>query len=103
MTDPMDRLPADYGSDRHGHVETHGAPEGVFPPDRLVDQMLATACPDCKPNLILDWVDPEVPITDPPNDWVDVHGQRWHVTVAHDDGCPTLTKIEQEGQTDGGR
>lgn len=96
----MDRVPADYGSDRYNAVEMSGAPEGVFPPDRMVDQMLATACADCNPNLILRWVDPEEPITDPPNDWVDVHGQRWHLTVAHDDGCPTYARLNAEGRTD---
>lgn len=79
----------DHGSDRYGYVELINAPEGVLPPDRLVDRMLATACQDCNPNLFLRWVPATEPIVDPPNDWVDVHGQRWHLTVAHDDGCPS--------------
>ena len=100
MTDPTDRPITPHDSDRHSAVGLSGAPEGVFPPDRMVDQMFAAACGDCKPNLILRWVDPEEPITDPPNDWVDVHGQRWFLTVVHDQTCPTYARLNAEGQTD---
>lgn len=76
MTDPMDIPPTDHGSDRYGYVETQGAPAEVQPAEEYVDRLLATACLDCNPNLFLRWTgDDEQP---------------WHVTVAHDNTCPSV-------------
>ncbi len=76
----MSRPPADHGSDRYGYVEYSGAPEGVKPPDTLVNKAIVDACQDCNPNLFFRWVRPHV----------------WALTIAHDDSCPTLARIEQE-------
>lgn len=80
--DNMDKPPVDHGSDRYDYVEIIGAPLGVAPHGEWFDRLLAEACPDCRANVFITWVVGE----DPP----------WSVKIAHDDGCPTLAKIEQE-------
>lgn len=77
MTDPLDHPPADHGSDRYGYVElTYAAGVSLRPrpPEALVDSL---RCPDCLSNLFLHW-----------------DGLRWLSTVAHDEGCPTLARLE---------
>lgn len=93
--DAMDTLPVDHGSDRYGHVEYSGAPEGVVPTGLMVDRMLAIACEDCNPNLFLRWAecdDPERP------GWIDANGNCWQLTIAHDDTCPRYAQLEADGK-----
>lgn len=78
--DPMDSPPEDHGSDRHGYVElTYDGPVRwpvSIPSHTLLESL---RCHDCLPNLFLRW-----------------DGKRWHSTIAHDDGCPTLAAIEAQ-------
>lgn len=78
MPDPMDVPPADHGSDRYDHIEI-AAPDGMTPPAELLASSLE-ACGDCRANVFIEWRD-----------------DRWHRTIAHDDGCPTFATIEAEG------
>lgn len=67
--------PSDHGSDRHGHVEATFYSDP--PPQELVDDALATECPDCNVNVFLEEV-PGSPGT-------------FLKKVAHDETCPWLT------------
>ena len=67
--------PDDYGSDRYDYIEVD-APVGMTVPPELVSD---PACMDCRANVFLR-----------------SDGDRWHRKVAHDDGCPTLARIENE-------
>lgn len=95
MDDPLDSPPADHGSDRYNYVELSNAPEGVLPPDRLVDHLLDKACQDCNPNLFFRWV-PDGESTEGLWSWLDAHGHTWDVTIAHDEGCPTYKRLSNE-------
>lgn len=92
MDDPLDSPPVDHGSDRYNYVEVQNAPEGVLPPDHLVDHCLAMACQDCNPNLFFRWTPPGES-TEERWSWLDVHGHTWVVEVAHDEGCPTYKRL----------
>jgi hypothetical protein len=83
MSDPMDRPPVDYGSDRYDYVELIGAPPGVAPHGQWWERMLAMPCPDCRANLFAKWAPDRLPYP-------------WDVTIAHDDGCPRLRAIEEK-------
>lgn len=78
MTDPLDVPPADHGSDRHGYVEVQWV-AGFGHPDPPPEVLAGATCEDCLPNLFLRW-----------------DGHRWHRTVAHDDSCPGLARLEAE-------
>lgn len=73
----MDQPPTDYGSDRYDYIEIQ-APEGVNPPAWLLEQSLA-ACGDCRANVFLR-----------------LANNGWHRTVAHDETCPTLARMEKD-------
>lgn len=83
--DPMDELPTDYGSDRYDYIELIGKPDDVPLPGWLTDDWMP--CPDCRANAFIKYIQCRPP--DPDN-------YRWHVTVAHEDTCPTLARIESE-------
>lgn len=70
-------MTADHGSDRYDYIEVQ-APTGVEPPPWLL-AMCLEACQDCRANVFLRW-----------------DGKDWHRTVAHDDGCPTMARIEKD-------
>lgn len=72
----MDEPPSDFGSDRYDYIEVQ-APTGVEPPASLLHDSLE-ACGDCRANVFLRW-----------------DGATWHRTIAHDDTCPTLARIEK--------
>lgn len=79
MSDPMDSSPVrHHGSDRYDYIEIMGPDDVPLPVWLTADYM---PCQDCRANLFLRWT-----------------GTDWHVTVAHDDGCPTLRTIEKGTQ-----
>lgn len=91
--DPMDSPPEDYGSDRYDYVEIQGFPGE---PDVMVKtlwflNLITDTCPDCRANVFLRWL-----LTDSPRD-LDLQHMRlaWDVTIAHDESCPTLLKLEE--------
>lgn len=95
MTDPMDTPPKDYGSDRYDYVEVIGAPEGQTPAGlQWFDALLRDGvCPDCRANLFVYWrTDEQIAA----GVAAGASASRWAYRVAHDDGCPTLAKIEAE-------
>lgn len=85
MSNPMDEVPLDYGSDRYDAVILVDAPPNVSPDSEWVDRVLADACLDCNPNLYLYW-----------RPWHD-RGP-WVVQVAHDDGCPMYAQLDLAGE-----
>lgn len=70
----MAETPADHGSDRYDYIEIDG-PEGTPLPGWLTADW--HPCADCRANAFLRWT-----------------GDRWDLTVAHDDGCPALASGE---------
>lgn len=88
MTDPLDTPPADYGSDRYDYIEIQDAPPGYRPLGQWWDMFIAAPCGDCRANVFAKWVG---------QDSIDAwRPQGWKITVAHDDNCPTLTRLEQQ-------
>jgi hypothetical protein len=81
MTNPMDTPPEDHGSDRYDYVEID-APPGIRPLGEWFDQLIADPCPDCRANVFLLWGG-----STPDDAW---RREAWHVTLAHDDTCPSL-------------
>jgi hypothetical protein len=77
--DPLDRPPADYGSDRYDYIEV-SSPPGVTAPAPPLELYEHPSCLDCRANLFLRW-----------------DGSHWHRTVAHDDGCPTFNAVMGSG------
>lgn len=84
MSDPMDSPPTDHGSDRYDYVEV--SYKGDLPETfelvpwvlRLWDQ----PCLDCRANVFMHYNGPEGGDVDDRHNWL--------VTIAHDDGCPSL-------------
>lgn len=72
-----DEVPKDHGTDRFDYIEIDG-PHDVTRPEWLTPGYVA--CQDCRANLFLKWMADE---------------NRWHVTVAHDEGCPELARHER--------
>lgn len=77
--DPDQPLP-DYGAGWCDRIEIEG-PEGVSLPKWLTPTW--SPCQDCRANGFLQWR----------AGWVGV----WLLTVAHDDGCPTLARMDTLG------
>lgn len=88
MSDPMDRPPLDYGSDRFDYVEVE-APADVTPSGPWLDRLLAAPCMDCRANVFLRWMHLDKTPDDPDG---------WYVTIAHDSGCPAQTARERGQQ-----
>lgn len=78
MTDHLDTSPIDHGSDRYDYVEVTGPGD---PPAETLARVLVP-CEDCRANAFLRMIDPTGLDADPSN---------WHLTVAHDEGCPTFS------------
>lgn len=94
MSDPMDRPPADFGSDRYDYVEVVGAPADIAPYGVWLTRLLAEPCPDCRANLFIHWR--------PDGDGnTEQQPSHWFVQIAHDDGCPAYARLAREGRTDG--
>lgn len=90
---PMDRPPVDHGSDRYDYVELIGAPEGVQPSGEWWDALLREACPDCRANVFVYWRTDEQIAKGVEQG---VSASRWSYQIAHDDGCPTLARLEEK-------
>jgi hypothetical protein len=73
----IDRPPDDHGSDRYDYVEISGPKDAPLPEWLTADWQ---PCQDCRANAFLSWI----------HVWQG--GGRWHLTVAHDDGCPVLAE-----------
>lgn len=72
----MSDIPStDHGSDRYDYIEIQ-APDDIPPPAWLTADYMP--CPDCRANVFLRWAD-----------------EQWHVTIAHDDSCPSLAERER--------
>lgn len=87
--DPLDRPPADHGSDRYDYVELIGAPAGVKPDGIWWDRLIATPCPDCRANIFATWT---------PRHGMSAANagarQYWEIKIAHDATCPNLQQLE---------
>lgn len=81
MADPLDSPPADHGSDRYDYVEVQG-PADIAPAGEWFTQLLKEACPDCRANVFLRFIDGKYEPLKGPH-------PHWDVTIAHDDTCPT--------------
>lgn len=91
MSEHMDHPPVDHGSDRYDYIEVE-APPGIAPTGDWYRQLVAwDGCGDCRANIFLRYLD-----TEHPGDPSDVSS--WHITVAHDDACPFLARMEREGR-----
>lgn len=73
----------DHGSDRYDYVELIDA-GGRVPSGEWFESLLNEACLDCRANVFLTYVggEPEV-------------RSSWRVTIAHDETCPAMTRIER--------
>ena len=77
----VEQPPTDHGSDRYDYVELIDAPPHVAPHGEWWEALMAEPCPDCRANIFARWTGSQV--------------QPWRVSIAHDDGCPTLAKFEE--------
>lgn len=82
---------------RVGRVELVNAPEGVNPHPEFVDRLLAVGCATCMPNLTLYWIG-RVGTVEPQHHHVvdERYGGMWVPQWSHDNGCPTIARIERE-------
>lgn len=85
MSDPMDRPPADHGSDRYDYIEIE-SPFELQPEGPWWDAIVAQPCSDCRANVFVKWGNTNYPRGDK---------RAWHVVVAHDDSCPRLLAEER--------
>lgn len=82
----MDTPPVDHGSDRYDYVEVQGAPPGVAPHGAWWDRLLASGCPDCRPNIFAKYIPPNPNRPGGP----DADLMPWSITIAHDATCPGM-------------
>lgn len=67
---------SDHRPDLYDLIEIEGPPDQPLPRWLTADYV---PCQDCRANLFLRWNE---------------RGAVWEYTIAHDDGCPFLAKIE---------
>lgn len=108
MIDPLDTPPTDHGSDRQLYVEIQGSPDGIDPSGTWWDQIMAQPCTGCRANIFAKFLPTlcmanhgmaHEPHLAEGQKWDDLQEARkdpeaWHITFAHDDGCPVLVQAE---------